>query len=153
MIPLLQMYIDQLLSIKNGSKNGKSSLSKPLYLLSIIYCIEQNKLTSNEIHPDDDSIRSQFKQLYKQYRKEFDYRGDSTYYKPLFHLSTSPFYHLIWRDGVTPPNNNTSPSAKFLRDHLLYAKLDDKLWELLQDAESRELIKRSIIQKYLPHPL
>ena len=44
---------------------------------------------------------------------------------------------------------SSSPSAKYLREHLLYAKLDDDLWELLQDTESREYIKQNIIRRYL----
>ncbi len=39
--------------------------------------------------------------------------------------------------------------GKYLRENLLYAKLDDELWELLQDAESREYLRESIVKRYL----
>ena len=38
---------------------------------------------------------------------------------------------------------------KYLRENLLYAKFDDELWEILQDAESREYIRRNIITRFL----
>lgn len=69
--------------------------------------------------------------------------------RPFFHLSSASFYHLIWKQGAEVLKKFTTPSAKYLREHLLYAKLDDELWELLQDAESREYIKQSIIRRYL----
>ena len=63
------------------------------------------------------------------------------------------FYHLIWRQGLEPPVKTVTPSAKYLRENLLYAKLDDELWDLLQDAENREYLKRSIIERYLTEKL
>lgn len=69
--------------------------------------------------------------------------------RPLFHLSSSPFYHLIWKQGIEPPSMSHTPSAKYLRENLLYAKLDDELWDLLQEAENREYLKRCIIDRYL----
>lgn len=69
--------------------------------------------------------------------------------RPFFHLSSAPFYHLIWKQESESPKKSTTPSAKYLRENLLYAKLDDELWELLQDAESREYIKQNIIRRYL----
>ena len=44
---------------------------------------------------------------------------------------------------------SSTPSAKYLREHLQYAKLDDELWKLLQDADNREYFRRNIINRYL----
>ena len=73
----------------------------------------------------------------------------STFLKPFYHLASSPFYHLIWKRDFESPSMSSSPSAKYLRENLLYAKLDDELWELLQDAENRDYIKQNIISRYL----
>lgn len=48
-----------------------------------------------------------------------------------------------------PPSNSHTPSAAFLREHLDYAKLDDDLWEILQDPINREYLRQVIIAKYL----
>jgi predicted restriction endonuclease len=96
----------------------------------------------------DECLRQTFSRMYKNYYSK-DICDNSTYLKPYFHLGSSDFYHLVWREGVKPPMFSKSPSAKYLRENLLYAKLDDELWDLLQDAESRDYLKRSIIKRYL----
>lgn len=73
----------------------------------------------------------------------------SFFVRPFFHLSSASFYRLIWKQGVEQSNKASTPSAKYLRENLLYAKLDDELWELLQDAENRDYIKQNIIRRYL----
>lgn len=136
------------LSLTLGNYRGRISLSKPLYILSLIECIKYGKLPHNKWNLENVSLQQMFLFLYEKiYGKRAC--GLSTYLKPFYHLASSPFYHLIWKDGIAPLSMSSSPSAKYLREHLLYAKLDDDLWELLQDAESREYIKQSIIRRYL----
>ena len=111
--------------------------------------VEWGKMEKNQIDIDNDFIRNRFGQLYEQFnnnRKGFE---SAFFVRPYFHLCSAPFYHLIWQEGVKPPSNSATPSAKYLRENLLYAKLDDELWALLQEAESREYLKRSIIHCYL----
>lgn len=145
---LLVTYTDMILSLTLGNYRGRISLSKPLYLLSLIECVKYGKLCCNKFGLDDVCLQQMFISQYeKVYGEKKCYL--STFLKPFYHLASSPFYHLIWKRGFEPPSMSSSPSAKYLREHLLYAKLDDDLWELLQDAESREYIKQSIIKRYL----
>jgi hypothetical protein len=37
----------------------------------------------------------------------------------------------------------------YLKENLLYAKLDDDLWNLLQSSKNREYIKERIKERYL----
>ena len=145
---LLVTYTDMILSLVLGNYRGNISLSKPLYLLSLIECVSYGKLCSNKINFDDVYLQQMF---ISKYEKVYGERTCclSTFLKPFYHLASSPFYHLIWKCGSESPSMSYSPSAKYLREHLLYAKLDDELWELLQDAESREYIKDNIIRRYL----
>ena len=146
---LLSIYTEMLLSLHTGSMNGRAALSKPLYIIAIIDSIEWEALTDNEIAMSNELIRKRFGQLYEQVngnRKGYEL---SFFIRPFFHLSSASFYHLIWKQGAEVLKKSTTPTAKYLREHLLYAKLDDELWELLQDAESREYIKQSIIRRYL----
>ena len=64
-------------------------------------------------------------------------------------MSSEPFYELVWKEGTRPPILSHTPSAKYLREHLAYAKLDDDLWALLQEAENREYLRQVIIDQYL----
>lgn len=145
---LLVAYTDMILSLTLGNYRGRISLSKALYLLSLIECVEYGKLCNNKFGLEDVCLRQLF---CSQYEKVYGEKtcSLSTFLKPFYHLASSPFYHLIWRHGINPPSMSFSPSAKYLRENLLYAKLDDDLWELLQDVESREYIKQNIIKRYL----
>lgn len=67
----------------------------------------------------------------------------------LYHLGSSEYYHLVWKTNSRPPMNTHTPSEKYLRENLMYAKFDDELWGILQDAESREYIRRNIITRFL----
>lgn len=146
---LLSIYTDMILSLHTGSVSGNIAVSKPLYIITIIEAIESGGLEYNRINPANEFIRNRFGQLYEHFygnRKGYE---SPFFIRPYFHLDSSPFYHLIWKHDVTYTNKSITPSAKYLRENLLYAKLDDDLWELLQDAESREYIKKNIIRRYL----
>ena len=138
-----------ILSIHTGSIDGKVALSKPLYITSIIEAIEWDALTENEIKISNEFIRKRFGQLYEQVNGNRKGYEVSFFVRPFFHLSSASFYRLIWKQGVEQSNKASTPSAKYLRENLLYAKLDDELWELLQDAENRDYIKQNIIRRYL----
>lgn len=146
---LLSTYTEMILSIHTGSIDGKVALSKPLYITSIIEAIEWDALTENEIKISNEFIRKRFDQLYEQVNGNRKGYEVSFFVRPFFHLSSASFYRLIWKQGVEQSNKASTPSAKYLRENLLYAKLDDELWELLQDAENRDYIKQNIIRRYL----
>jgi len=138
-----------MLSIHTGNVNGKASVSKPLYIMAILEAIEWGALTENKLMISNEFIRKQFGLLYEQVNGNQKGYEASFFVRPFFHLSSASFYQLIWKEGIEPPKKRITPSAKYLREHLLYAKLDDDLWDLLQDAESREYLKQSIINRYL----
>lgn len=146
---LLSVYAEMMLSLHTGCTNGKGSVSKPLFIMAIIEAVEWGTLSENKITLTNDFIRKRFGQLYEQVYSNRKGYEVSFFVRPFFHLSSASFYHLIWKQGVEQPKKSTTPSAKYLRENLLYAKLDDELWELLQDAESREYIKKNIIRRYL----
>lgn len=89
------------------------------------------------------------KDIYNTFARYYNETNLAPIILPYFHLNSSDFYHLIWREENRPPYNGKTPSEKYLRENLLYAKLDDELWEILQDAESREYIRRNIITRFL----
>lgn len=146
---LLSIYTEMMLSIHTGSINGKVALSKPLYITSIIEAIEWDALTENEIMITNEFIRKRFGQLYEQVNGNRKGYEVSFFVRPFFHLSSASFYHLIWKQGVEQSKKDSTPSSKYLRENLLYAKLDDELWDLLQDAENRDYIKQHIFRRYL----
>lgn len=141
----LNLYCDYILSIKRGNGIHGKSKAKPIFILSIIECISLNALTVNQIKWDDTNLNIGYKGLNTKYDKS----NKSSIIVPFYHISSSSFYHLIWKNKDRPAISGHTPSAKYLRENLLYAKLDDELWVLLQDSYNREYLRTKIIQNYL----
>lgn len=141
----LNLYCDYILLIKRGNGILGKSKAKPLFVLSIIECISLNALTTNQIQWDDTNLNNWYKRL----NKEYDKSNKSSMIVPFYHISSPSFYHLIWKNKERPPIGGHTPSSKYLRENLLYAKLDDELWELLQYPDNREYLRMKIIKNNL----
>lgn len=139
----LEIYRSYFLQLKRGNYRGTFLNAKPLLLLAIFDSIPnillENRICFSNIY---------FHELYKIQFKIYSQGVPTPIEKPFYHLGTEPFYDLIWKNGVDT-QINTTPSAKYLRENLLYAKLDDELWDLLQVDENRQYLKNVIINSYL----
>ncbi len=124
----LNLYCDYILSIKQRNGVQEKSKAKPLYVVSIIECITLGLLNQNQIKWDDNDFVNQYNSLSIVYAEN----NKSSMMVPFFHLNSSPFYNLIWSKEERPAISGHTPSAKYPRENLLYAKLDDELWDLLQ---------------------
>lgn len=129
--------------ITRGNFRGVFSNAKPIYLLSIIDLIQVEQ--DNRFLLSDKILNG----LYLDNLNQFDRCCKTALIKPYFHLDSEPFYELIWKSDERPETNTHTPSAKYLRENLAYAKLDDDLWELLQVQENRDYLKQVIINQYL----
>lgn len=145
----VDLYRDYLKALRIGTKNGRPAVSKPLLLLSIISLTERNILKENKIFFDSDKLKGVFRLLAEQHYGKIDTPFLPFFIRPFFHMDSEPFYELVWKGGTKPPTNSHTPSAKFLRENLEYAKLDDDLWELLQVPQYRAYLKQAIIDRYL----
>lgn len=141
----VSLYNDLILSIKCGNGISGKSIAKPLFILSIFECIAMGDLNENKIMFNDNRL----KKIYTAFARYYEEVKLTPIILPYYHLGSSVFYHLVWCEKNRPPYNGNTPSEKYLRENLLYAKFDDELWEILQDAESREYIRRNIITRFL----
>lgn len=139
----LNLYRDFFLSLKRGNYKGVFSNAKPLFVISILKSIP-GILTTNHISP----FNNKFIQLYLKQFKIYNLGTPTPFEKPFFHLNNEPFYTVVLKHQNTPLQQNT-PSAKYLRDNVAYAKLDDMLWDLLQDEGNRDYLKNELIKRYL----
>lgn len=129
--------------ISRGNYRGNFSNAKPIYVLTLIEIIEH--LKKNVILYPNIEIND----LYQINKELYDRNCNTPLIAPFFHLDSEPFYELVWKSETRPQTNSHTPSAKYLRENLEYAKLDDDLWELLQDPENRAYLKQAIIDRYL----
>jgi len=128
-----------------GRKNGNPSNSKPLYLLTLITLIGDGNIVKNRILFSD-SIVSRYDELCAKLEPNMVI---TPMYKPFFHLNSESYYHIKWRDDSAPKDASRTPSAQSLRENVEYARLDDDLWQLLQDEDARNEIKEAIIGYFI----
>ena len=137
----LQYYRSALIMTKRGNSRGKVINAKPVLLIALFDQIEKGKIISNKIFFD-----SCIKECYEKYYSKFEPEMNITpFYKPFFHLQTDGYWHIVWDNEP----QLKSPTAKYLRENIKYATLDNSLWDLLQDVQSRNTLREAIINHFL----
>ena len=122
---------------------------KPLLLLSVMDLIAEGHLQQNFIELDDELL--ELFALYWRVVNPPTLRGDIT--MPFFHLQSEGFWHLLPQPGKGEilAAKRRADGLKQLRELVLGAKLDDALFDLLQVAETRGLLRATLIETYF-HP-
>ena len=150
---LAETYKNLLLQTKRGNNRGFFSNAKPAYLLSIIDAIGEGYIIGNKILYENVEVQELYKSDYRRYQN-----GEGLLFKaninippysmPFFHLNSEPYYHIKWKEGVTPPRQAQSPSNKYLHNNVEFSFLDKELWTLLQDANFRKSMYQAIVNKF-----
>lgn len=118
--------------------NGQINIAKPIMILAVIQCIENGSILANRILYSEPLITT-YNELFSHYRKG---NITSSVY-PFYYLGSEEFYFIKGKKA------STTPSAKFLRENVEYACLDDDLWELLQNPEARNELKNAVIWHFI----
>ena len=137
---LRNFYHEQLVSLRQQSVHGETSIAKPMLILSIIDDIENNNLVSNKIFSEE---------IFPLYKKKCSSHGNGHipfFYYPFYFLTSDGFYHLKWKGE---PIKTNAPTGKLIRENVEYAYFDDALWNLLQNVSVREEYREAIISHYL----
>ena len=142
----LMYYKSILLQIKRGSNRGVISNAKPIFIISIFDAISKGIVEENKINFSIEEIKSIYIDNYSQYAH---LEKKTPFYMPFYHLSSEGFWHLQWNDGYPLTTVAHTPSAKYLRDNVKYGTLDNALWDLLQDAQARTILRETVINHFL----
>lgn len=138
---VLDMYRQMFDRVKRGYNKGAFCNAKPILLISLIdhvVFIKENKFRwGNRLLED----------IYKTNFSDLDTAKLTPLWKPFYYMSSEPFYSLVW-EQEPDAKELARPSGKTLRTYLSYSKFDDELWELLQNAENRDYLRKSIIKTY-----
>lgn len=118
--------------------HGKVNIAKPVMMLAIMQEIEDGSIKANRIIYSEHLITT-YTKLFTNYS---DKPITSSVY-PYYYLASEEFYFIKGKKV------RTTPSAKFLRENVEYACLDDELWELLQDAKTRNEFRDAIIEHFI----
>lgn len=137
----LRYYRSALIKTKRGNGRGKIINAKPIFLIALFDQIEKGAIKSNNILYDDC-----LKECYEQYYLKFEPEMNITpFNKPFFYLQSDGYWHIEWENE----SHIKSPTAKYLRENVKYATLDNDLWELLQNPKSRNVLREAIIRYFM----
>ncbi len=142
---ILRKYIHEFKNLRIDRAHGRAP-NQPVLLLSIIDMIEQGDIEDNMITFSPGLVDK----CMKYWRKIPDRKPNLVL--PFFHLSKRSFWHLQPKPGYENALEVVSriSSVTQLRKIVAYARLDDELLDLLDDAESRDILRLTLIDTHLP---
>lgn len=119
---------------------------KPILLLSVLDLFAQGRIPANliEITPELGELFAGYWSMVMSPER----RGNLAL--PFFHLQSSGFWHLQPQPGQEALLGDTRQVDRLnqLTRLILGASLDDELFQLLHDAENRDLLRIVLIQTY-----
>lgn len=137
---MLSYYRNALIQVKRNICRGVVSNSKPILLLSVLDNIQKGLVNDNAIYFDN-ALNERYKELYQSM---IGSKISPACY-PFFHINSDKFWHLKWKQA---PVKVATVHAKFIRDNIEYAYLDNALWDLLQNPEICSDYRRTIEKFY-----
>jgi putative restriction endonuclease len=137
----LQYYRTVLIQTKRGNSRGVTINAKPILLIALFDHIEKGAVSNNKILFDNE-LKECYEKCYFLYEPE---KQITPFHKPFFYLQSDGYWNLSWNND----EEQKIPSAKYLRENVKYASLDNALWDLLQDAEARSILQEAVINHFL----
>jgi putative restriction endonuclease len=140
----LQWYLDKVKSLNIDRAHGPAP-HKPILLLSVMELIEQGTISENKI-PYSPELLDTFRRYWV--KMITDRRPNAV--MPFFYLRSDGFWHLYANPSFEAALKSTDQmrATHSLREMVAFASLDEELFLLLSNKESRELIRQAIIETY-----
>jgi putative restriction endonuclease len=118
---------------------------KPILLLAVAELIERGEITQNRIYPSPGLIAT--------FLKYWSYLGSENHhsqmYLPFYHLKGDKFWHLRTKAGLEDILSSFKPkSLETLKKVVVYAYMDDELFLLMCDQNSRHTLINTLIDAW-----
>ena len=142
----LARYVDRFQRLHVATRGEHASPHKPCMLLAVIDLAEAGALEINRIDYSP--------ALLERYTAYFECVGDKTDhanpYFPFFHLRGDRFWRLIAKPGreAVLDAMRTARSHRDISENVDHVELDEDLHRLLCDAQSREVLRRSLVARW-----
>lgn len=130
------------LNVSKTKERGTAN-HKPILILSVVELITQQSIVENRIFVSNELIET-FKKYWSILVAGSIYT-DALHY-PFFHLRREGFWQLKFRD--TYKEGERIKTTDKLKEKVEYAYLDRELFELLQDAFSRQVLVDSLVSTW-----
>lgn len=137
----IKFYSAEMIKIRRGNSKLGYSNAKPVFLLALIDCIRNGSVQANRF-PYDKLLFSKYRDVHDRYDSD---KPLTPIYKPFYYLSSDKFWHIKWKEGA----DTIIISNKNFRVNVLYASLDNALWDLLQNEDARKALEKTILENFL----
>ena len=150
---VLPEYIDHFSSLRQDHNQERyptttlqASPHKPLLLLAVVDRFAEGSIEENRI-PLDPALGDPFSEYWRAVMP-IDHPPNIAL--PFYHLTSEGFWHLIPSSGheAVVESGRRLRSTRLLHEHTDGARLDDSLFELMQNEEDREPLRRTLIETY-----
>ena len=140
----LHKYLHAIKGLRIDKAHGNAP-HQPVLLLSIIELIEQGQISENRIIPSPGLVETFVKYWTKVTNRKPKLE------LPFFHMKSRSFWHLYPNSGYETALPVVTQIKTFtrLREIIAYGYFDEVLYVLLTNTETREIIRRTIIETYL----
>ncbi len=149
-MPDLKYYKKAFAELKVNYSSGKPAPNKPCMLLAVI-----DQMETEGPHENCFKFEPQLLKSYDRYFKIVEPSDKKTKpYYPFVYLSSSGFWQLYDHRGehfeftTKRANDLAVNGVRRVTDTIKYARLNDDLFELLQDAEARRQLRQTLIEKW-----
>ncbi len=160
----LRHYMDAFTSLHTAKRKGYKAPHKAVLLLSVIDLVEEGTIDTPHIELSD-RLERKFHRIWTKYLGNSSvFTADVT--KPFYHMQHEPFWKLVSHEEASFPmaaephpfveSTKTSHplpkggySIRAMRKAFAYAEMDNLLFELLQNADARAMLRVALINEYL----
>ena len=142
----MEEYIRLLSNLNTAKIAGKNAPHKAVLLLAIMDLVEVGTIDSPQIVLTE-KLEEAFTRVWKRYI------GSSPIFTPkvatpFWHLQNEPFYRLYMKNGQQINGGIGRYSIKWLRENT-HALIDERLFRLMQEENSRAELRTILISRYL----
>ncbi len=142
----LAYYLNKIEKLRVDRSHGRPAPHKPLLILTVIDSLEEDKFVENKIEPSPAFVETFLKYWHLVSLEK------PRIFLPFFHLRSDKFWHLHAKTGNEKLLKQTKQmnSMSHLASIVSHASLDEELFILLHQANTREVIRQKILQTYFP---
>lgn len=144
----LTEYIRDFIKLRRAPSFGGAP-HKPILLLSVIDAIEKGYIRNERVYITAE-LMALFKSNWNIWVKT---PHTMNFTLPFYHLSNEPFWKLIVKPGMTIAltGKNSIRSFQALVQSVDYAEIDKDLFFFLSRDIEREVLRKTLIDKYFPY--
>lgn len=142
---VLQVFIAKLQRLKQGNTVYGKAPHKPVFLLSVIHQIEKGQIVDNRIYLTPDLVA----EFIETFRLLVNTGNRPEFSLPFYHLTNEGFWYLQAKSDQIL--RGYVKSINVLNEIIDYAYFDKSLFALMNNLETRTVLKNVLLNTYFPN--